>query len=341
MRMKLALSCLAALSASFALNSALVPTLPGTSSNGRYGGIAYAQSTTTERLRVAVLDFDFSPTNSSSLWAGGARGVNELLVNKLVQDGTYSVIERSRINAILAEQDLGASGRVDASTAAEIGRILGVEAVIFGTVTEFAVDRQSSSGSVGFFGVTAGTDSEKANVRLNARMVSTNTAEILAVAEGTGAADQSDTSVFILGTGGGSSTDNTERLLSAASEQAIDQVVVELVGASDSLAALPAALPDVEAIVADVFGSEVVFNKGASDGLQEGMVLTVETVVREVTDPQTGDVIRRVTQPSGRVELTDVDAGSSLGRIMSGSMEVGDVATVSDEEAPPNLLDLQ
>ncbi|MEM9568479.1 MAG: hypothetical protein AAF974_09255, partial [Cyanobacteria bacterium P01_E01_bin.34] len=96
-----------------------------------------------------------------------------------------------------------------------------------------------------------------------------------------------------------------------------------------------------EAIVADVFGSEVVFNKGASDGLQAGMVLTVETVVREVTDPETGDIIRRVTQPSGRVELTDVDEQSSLGRIMSGSMEVGDVATVSDEEAPPNLLDLE
>ena len=339
MRTKLALSCLV-LSASIALNSAISPNvaLLGISSTA---GTAYAQSTNSERIRVAVLDFDFSPTDSGFLWAGRAGGVNELLVNKLVQDGTYSVIERSRIDAILAEQDFGASGRVDASTAAEIGRILGVDAVIFGTVTEFTVDRQTSRGSVGFFGVTAGTDSEEANVRLNARMVSTSTAEILAVAEGMGAADQSDSSVFILGTGGGTNTDNTDRLLSAASEQAIDQVVVELVGVSERLAALPAALPDVEAIVADVFGSEVVFNKGASDGLQPGMVLTVETVVREVTDPETGDVIRRVTQPSGRVELTDVDEQSSLGRIMSGSMEVGDVATVSDEEAPPNLLDLE
>ena len=340
MRTKLPLSCLAVLSVSVALCSALAPNqaLPGMSSAG---GTAYAQSTNSERLRVAVLDFDFSPIDAASLRAGSARGVNELLVNKLVQDGTYSVIERSRISAVLAEQDLGASGRVDASTAAELGRILGVDAVIFGTVTEFAVDSQSSRGSVGFFGVTAGTESEKANVRLNARIVSTSTAEILAVTEGTGAADQSDSSVFILGTGGGTSSDNTERLLGAASEQAIDQVVVELVGVAGNLAALPATLPDVEAVVADVFGGEVVLNKGASDGLQEGMVLTVETVVREVADPETGDIIRRVTQPSGRVELTDVDDRSSLGRILSGSMEVGDVATVSEEDAAPNLLDLE
>ena len=340
MRTKLALSCLAVLSASFALSSAIAPNaaLLGALSTG---GSALAQSANSERLRVAVLDFDFSPTDAAALWAGSAGGVNELLVNKLVQDGTYSVIERSRIEAILAEQDLGASGRVDASTAAEIGRILGVDAVIFGTVTEFTVDRQTAGGSVGFFGVTAGTDSEEASVRLNARLVSTSTAEILAVAEGTGAADQSDSRVFILGTGGGTSTDNTERLLSLASEEALDQVVVDLVGASESLAALPTAIPDVEAVVADVFGSEVVLNKGASEGLRAGMILTVETVVREVTDPETGDVIRRVTQPSGTIELTDVDDRSSLGRIVSGSMEVGDVATVTDGEAAPNLLDFE
>lgn len=93
-----------------------------------------------EKVRVAVLDFDYSGL-SNPQWLtflnGGASGVSDILVNKLVESGRYTVIERSRIDAVLREQNFGASGRVDAATAAQIGQILGVDVVIIGSITQF------------------------------------------------------------------------------------------------------------------------------------------------------------------------------------------------------------
>lgn len=98
-----------------------------------------------KKIRVAVLDFDYSAVSNPtwlSYFNGGAKGVSDMIVNQLVETGKYRVIERSRLDAILAEQNLGASGRVDASTAAEIGRLLGVEMVVIGSVTQFDIEKK-------------------------------------------------------------------------------------------------------------------------------------------------------------------------------------------------------
>jgi len=43
--------------------------------------------------------------------------------------------------------------------------------------------------------------------------------------------------------------------------------------------------------------------------------------------PETGEVIRKLTTKVGEVKLTDVDAKSSLGKLISGATpQVGDVA---------------
>jgi len=79
--------------------------------------------------------------------------------------------------------------------------------------------------------------------------------------------------------------------------------------------------------VADVYGNQVILNKGSSDGYRVGLILSVERVVREVKDPATGAVLRKLTEPAGQIQLTEVDQGSSVGRILSSSgFKVGDVA---------------
>lgn len=287
-----------------------------------------SQSQPTEKVRIAVLDFDYSSVSNPSFMSylpGGARGVSDIMVTKLVQTGTYSVIERSQIEAILAEQDLGASGRVDASTAAEIGRILGVQAVIIGSITQFDLERKESGGGV--FGIGASNSETEAYVKLNARVVNTSTAEIMTVAEGNGKADQSDTNVTVLGIGGGSSTSNEGKLLTQATDQAITQVVEALNTNSAKMGALPKPVPSVSALVADVTGGTIVLNKGSSDGYRQGMKVSIERVTKEVKDPATGEVIRRLTQPIGMVELVEVDGRSSVGKIVSGTQfKVGDLA---------------
>jgi curli biogenesis system outer membrane secretion channel CsgG len=285
-------------------------------------------SNSSQKVRVAVLDFDYSsvanPTFLSYL-PGGARGISDLVVNELVKSGQYTVIERSKIDAVLQEQDLGASGRVDASTAASIGRLLGVETVIIGSVTQYDLQREESGG--GIFGTGADVTDVDAYVQLNARLINTTTGEIITVAEGAGKSSQEDTKVRVFGIGGGSSTDNEEKLMTEATQQAVNELVTAMSSSSDNLAAASQGLPAIDALVADVAGNTIILNKGTESGYRPGLKVSIERVSKEITDPETGEVIRTLTETVGIVELTDVDAKSSIGKIISGNnFQVGDIA---------------
>ena len=63
-----------------------------------------------------------------------AKFATEKLTHYLVAAGDLMVVERSRIDQILKEQSLSMTGAVDAGTAAKIGKILSVDAVIIGTI---------------------------------------------------------------------------------------------------------------------------------------------------------------------------------------------------------------
>lgn len=281
------------------------------------------------KRRIAVLDFDYSNVSSPSVlsaFPNVSKGVSDILVNRLVKDGTYTLIERSRIDAVLNEQNLGASGRIDPSTAAQIGKILGVDAVIIGTVTRLDLQTRQSGGSF-LFGIGGNSTDVDAYAQINIRMVSTTTAEILAVAEGTGNISQSDSRVTVLGIGGGSQTFNPDKLVFIATEQAIDQVAKEVINASDKLQAIAPVSPSINAVVAAVVGRQVILNKGASAGIRVGSRIVIERVTQVIKDPTTGQVIRRLSQPIGQIRITEVDSTSSVGEIVSGSQfKVGDIA---------------
>ncbi len=287
-----------------------------------------------EKRRIAVLDFDFSNLSDTSflsgVYAGNAasKGVSNLLTNELFKTGQFIVIERSRIDAVLAEQNLGNSGRVEPTTAAQIGRILGVDAVLIGSVTKFSVEGESRSVG-GFFGIGGNQTKKTATVQIAARLISTATAEILAVGEGAGESRKSDSGGSIFGISTSSNSSSDERLLGDAASQAVTQLASQINSAAPKLSSLRPIAPTVDALVADITGSQVVINKGGRDGFRPGMVLSVERVIKTVKDPSTGKVLRVVSQPIGRIQLVEVDPGSSVGKVIagkSGSIRVGDRA---------------
>src|SRR5215472_6717894 len=116
-----------------------------------------AAATPAVKHRVAVMNFDYGTVRTTVAQIFGSdqdvgKGISDLLVQKLVQDGKYSVIERNAIDKVLAEQNFGNSDRVDSSTAAQIGRILGVDAVILGSVTQFGRDDKATTVGGGIMG---------------------------------------------------------------------------------------------------------------------------------------------------------------------------------------------
>jgi len=81
----------------------------------------------------------------------------------------------------------------------------------------------------------------------------------------------------------------------------------------------------VEGLVAAVDGGQLVLNVGSKAGVKVGDQLSVERVAREIKDPATGKVIRKMSSAVGVVRVTDVDGDSAVAATVSGAgFKVGD-----------------
>ncbi len=294
------------------------------------------------KKRIAVFDFDYATVQTSSQAVFGTnvdigRGISDLLVRDLVKDGTYSVIERQAMSKILGEQNFSNSDRANPNSAAKIGKILGVDAIVVGSITQFGNDNKDTKvggGGGGWGGYGLGGFSHKkskAVVVVDARLVNIDTAEIMGVATGKGESSRESTSMLGGGSnwhgfGGGAvdfgSSDFQNTIIGEATNAAVVQMTEELVADNTKLEARTIT---VEGLVAAVDGGQVVLNVGSKSGLKVGDQLTVQRVTKEIKDPSTGAVIRRMTSPVGVIRLTDVDEISAVGTPVSGSgFKVGD-----------------
>jgi curli biogenesis system outer membrane secretion channel CsgG len=300
------------------------------------------------KKRVAVFDFDFATVQTASAAAFGqnvdvGKGISDLLVKYLVQDGTYSVIERKALDKILAEQNFSNSDRANPASAAKLGKLLGVDAIIVGSVTQFGNETKNvgaggGGGGLGGFGLGGFSHkNSKAIVNVDARIVDIDTAEILGVASGHGESARSSTSLLgggghWGGWGGGAvdfgSSDFQQTILGEAVKKSVEEMSKGLV---DDNSKLSVRTVIVSGLVAAVDGGQVVLNVGAKAGVKVGDQLSVERITKEIKDPATGAVIRRLSSPIGVVRVTDVDDISAVAAPVSGSgFKVGDaVKTVT------------
>jgi curli biogenesis system outer membrane secretion channel CsgG len=297
-----------------------------------------------QKKRVAVLNFEYGTVQSSVAAIFGTnqdvgKGVSDLLVQKLVQDGKYSVIERNAIDKVLGEQNFANSDRADSSTAAKIGRILGVDAVITGSITQFGRDDKNTTVGGGVlssygskFGIGGvGKRSAKAVVGITGRLVDTTTAEILAAVTATGESTRSGTSLIGAGGGGGnaagagydmSSSNFADTILGQAVHKAVDSMATQL---DDKAAALPTRKIEITGLVADVTGTTLVLNVGRKDGVKVGDTLDISRPIKTVKDPSTGKVLRTITSKMGTATVTDVDDQSATANYTGSSpAKVGD-----------------
>src|SRR5581483_1762080 len=143
-----------------------------------------AQAQTPQKKRIAVFDFDnaavqggitlpFVQMNTPNLGKAAA----DLLINKLVQDGNVSVIERGELDKVLKEQNFSNSDRADPLTAAKVGRVLGVDAIILGTITHYDYADKTTGGGGARFGGFGGSSMKTkhdidAKVQISTRVIS-------------------------------------------------------------------------------------------------------------------------------------------------------------------------
>jgi TolB-like protein len=126
------------------------------------------------KATIAVVEF----SDLSGAVTVFGRLLSEELITKLFATGKYKVIERLLLNKAIAEHKLQLQGLIDPKSAKELGKILGVDAIVSGTIAELG-------------------DS----IRVNSRLISTETGEVFSVAAATIVKDDSIKGL-LAGTGG-------------------------------------------------------------------------------------------------------------------------------------------
>jgi curli biogenesis system outer membrane secretion channel CsgG len=166
------------------------PTATVTSTGGPSIAQAQAERYDGPKARLAVGEFQDKTAKGG--WTGGwagmfglqwreiGEGMRDMLTTALFNSNRYIVLEREQLGEVLAEQDLGESGRVKKGTEAPIGEIYGAELLITASVTEFEGSAKGVGGGTRILGVRVGGGVTKGHVAIDIRIIDTKTSQIVA-----------------------------------------------------------------------------------------------------------------------------------------------------------------
>lgn len=182
---------------------------------------AFAQ----DKPRIAVLEFQNKADSGWYWWRDrGAAAMQDVFVTELFKTQKFRVIDRERLDALMAEKNLSLSGDVDPSTAIQAGKLLGVEYFLVGSVTEYGATDTSAHGRGvrGLPGFRAGKKTFVAAA--NARIINAETGEIVWADESRN--EDANMKLSIGGFGGG--VDNDERMFDKVMKPVVQELTASI-----------------------------------------------------------------------------------------------------------------
>ena len=248
-----------------------------------------------ELPRVAVIGFD--STAPDYIWhinSELSKAATDLMINALIKTERFRVFERIKLDAILEEQDFQVySGRVDPSTAVKIGKMLGVDLIVTGSVTSIVYQKSG--------GIKLGPLSLKkssASVTMTVRAINVTTGEIIFSAVKKGTTSKSGVSIRIPVAGGfGLSSESVTDIFSAI-EDVCQQTAVEFAAKAEIDTTITSFLP-LEGYVVKVDSTssgeitQVYINLGEDSGIKVGDEIKIFREGEVILDPKTNEVLDR------------------------------------------------
>ncbi|MCX7894896.1 MAG: hypothetical protein N2447_02935 [Thermoanaerobaculum sp.] len=247
-----------------------------------------------EKPRVAVLEFGHKALEAR--WTNAGEAAQDMFITELVKSGKFTVIDRERLDAIMRERNLSLAGDIDPRTAIQAGKLLGVEYILFGHVTEFG--EETAGAQVGW-GLGVDVKRKKFVAALDARLVSTTTGEIVWADKAR--KEESNVKVFVMGSGGGV-TDR--RMFDKVLLPCVEELAKKLVTAN--LATSATVVGRVSGKIARVDAGKIFINLGSEHGVKEGDTFDVFKTGAVIRDPDTGEVLGAEEEKIGTIRVIAV-----------------------------------
>ncbi len=262
------------------------------------------------RKTIAVSKFK-NKSGWSGSWKIGS-GMQEMMATSLIKTGKFTVLERQDLESIMAEQDLGASGRTGKGSAAAIGKLGKAQILISGAITEFTEKKSGEGAGLGFKGFRIGGSHEKAHVGLNIRIYDTSSGEVLDSIRVVGEANAGGLKVgYSHGGFGGDLGGFRKTPLGQATQKAIDEGVAKI---ASRLKGIP-----WQGRIIKATPSKVYINAGSKAGVTTGAEFDVYRQGEALVDPDTGMNLGSETEKIGKIKVTSAKEKFSIATITQGS----------------------
>jgi curli biogenesis system outer membrane secretion channel CsgG len=240
------------------------------------------------KLRVGVVNFQ-NKTPSKVLGVGEAAA--DILGTILQKTGRFIVIPQQDMSSILEHQRMGATGAINPDTAAKMGQILGLNAIVTGAVTAYSEAEEASDYLV------YKRKKQIAKVTVDYRIVDTTTGIQLMADSGAGIYEKVTGGALGLGAKGGYDPD----LRDGALRDALTKAMVNMMKQLES--------QPWKGKIAKVAGNKVYINAGKKTGLKIGDKLDVYRVGEDIVDPDTHVKIGTTEDKVGQVLVQQNDIG--------------------------------
>ena len=262
-----------------------------------------ARSFAQAKIRVAIWEFENNAPTSWWYWKDMGPAARNQIDTEFSENqelsSTFTIVERDKLALVLKEQGLATTGAVDPTTAAKVGKILGVKYIILGGIDKFNVN--NTKGGIGGIGGNL----VQAQATINLRVIDTTTAERVISLSADGEVRK----------GGGffkgaNLSRDAEWGIASETIQKVSKTVVAKLVTADYLARIKgAAAPAgglVEGRIIRVEGTRAYINLGSASGLKVGDKFNVFSLGAALIDPDTGASLGAPEKQTGSGAVVEV-----------------------------------
>lgn len=262
------------------------------------------------RKRIFVAEFE----NKSSY--GQRRlgsGIKNVLETELSNTNLFSLLERDKLDILIKEQKLGLSGFITAESAPQAGKLLGANALIFGSVTQFGVRTETYD-----IVLTSGKK-QIATCAIDVKLVDVSSGSIIWAGSGQGEAMRQYKNILGSGQAGG----YDETLEGDAFRAAVVRLMENMVPAITNIPWF--------CTIAQVSDGKIYINAGKKSNLSIGSSLIIYKTGKEIVDPSNGLVIGREEKRIGVGQVSSYfgEDGSVLIQKEGESPSIGDICKLN------------
>ncbi len=248
-----------------------------------------------------------------------------MLESALFATNRFVIVEREKLDTVMQEQDLQASGRAArAANVAQTGKLRSARFLATGSIVEATADVQGDGGGLNIRGIRIGGSAAKAKVVVVVKLIDTTSGQLVANERISGLAGRSSINLGYVGHGvGGNVNSFAKTPLGEAVQDCINQAV--------KLIALKMEGQPIEGNVVGLAGDQVIISLGTNYNLAAGQTVIARKPGEQLTDPGTGEILGTSDgEVVGTLQVTSPRDTISYCKLVAGQMPArGDVIVLT------------